>query len=94
MKKVGCREFKNRQGHYLKRVRRGETLVLTDRGKPIAHVIPAQEWDSLSLEEKLKELERQGHLRLSRGEGFSPFDPIPAKGKPASQIILEDREGR
>lgn len=93
MKKVGCREFKNRQGHYLARVRRGETLILTDRGKPVAQIMPVEKWDSLSLDEKLVELERQGHLRLGK-RPFTPFDPVPATGKPASQIIIEDRESR
>ena len=55
MKKVGSREFKNRQSYYLRRVRKGETLLVTDRGKPVAKVEPVTEWDSLTLDEKLDE---------------------------------------
>ena len=93
MKKVGCREFKNRQGYYLSRVRRGETILVTDRGKLIARVEPVsdEEQGGMSWEEKLRELEAQGHLRLGK-KRFSHFDPVPAKGKPASRIIIEDRE--
>lgn len=91
MKKVGAREFKNRQSHYLKRVRKGEALLVTDRGKPVAKVLPVTLWDSLTLDEKLEELERQGHLRRARGRRLPPFEPLPSKGKPASQIIIEDR---
>ncbi|HXE75656.1 MAG TPA: type II toxin-antitoxin system prevent-host-death family antitoxin [Candidatus Xenobia bacterium] len=91
MKKVGSREFKNRQGHYLKRVRQGEILLITDRGKAVARVSPVDEWESLSLEEKLEELERQGHLRRGRGGRLQPFKPPPLRGKPLSEIIIQDR---
>lgn len=91
MKKVGAREFKNRQGYYLKRVRKGEALLVTDRGKPVAKVVPVLQWDGLTLDEKLEELERQGHLRRARGKRLPPFTPIPSRGKPASQIIIDDR---
>lgn len=91
MKRVGSREFKNRQGYYLGRVRKGETLLVTDRGKPVARISPASEWDTLTLEEKLDELARQGHIRRGRGGPFPPVKPVPQRGKPASQIIIEDR---
>jgi len=92
MKKVGSREFKNRQGHYLKRVRRGETLVITDRGRAIARVEPMgnNSVGGITLEERLRELEAQGHLRLGT-KPFERFRPLRAKGKPASQMIIEDR---
>lgn len=91
MKKVGSREFKNRQGYYLRRVRKGETLLVTDRGKPVARVSPATEWDALSAEEKLDELVRQGHIRKGRGQPLPPLQPLPLRGKPLSEIIIEDR---
>ena len=91
MKRVGARQFKNRQSYYLKRVRKGESILVTDRGKPVAKVLPVTQWDSLILEKKLEELERQGHLRRARRRGFEPFKPLPQRGKPASQIIIEDR---
>lgn len=95
MKKVGCREFKNRQGYYLRRVRLGETIIVTDRGKPVAKVQPVseEERDAPTLDEKLRQLEAEGHLRLGKGR-FTPYDPVPASGKPASQIIIEDRKER
>ncbi|MFQ5817599.1 MAG: type II toxin-antitoxin system Phd/YefM family antitoxin [Terriglobia bacterium] len=91
MKRVGSREFKNRQGYYLKRVRKGETIVVTDRGKPIARVTPVNDWESLTLEEKLTELERQGHIRRGRGGPWPRFKPLPLRGKPLSEMIIEDR---
>ncbi|MGH9788923.1 MAG: type II toxin-antitoxin system Phd/YefM family antitoxin [Candidatus Acidiferrales bacterium] len=92
MKKVGTRELKNRQGHYIRRVRRGETLLITVRGKTVAKLSPADGdiAEVSPLEARLHELAAQGHLRLARRRP-KPFKPLPARGKPASQIIIEDR---
>ena len=92
MKKVGCRELKNRQSHYMKRVRRGETLLITVRGKTVAKLVPVDgnAQGESPLEARLQELAAQGHIRLARGRP-KPFEPLPARGKPASQIIMEDR---
>ncbi len=92
MKKVGSRELKNRQGHYMKRVRRGETLLITARGRTVAKLSPADGdvTDESPLEARLRELAAQGHIRLARRKP-KPFKPLPSRGKPASQIIIEDR---
>ncbi len=92
MKKVGSREFKNRMGRYLRRVRKGETIVVTDRGTPVAHVCPPlpEQRAPKTTDDILKELAGAGHIVLST-RPFAPGDPVPTRGKPASQIILEDR---
>lgn len=91
MRTVGAREFKNRQGHYLRRVQRGERILVTARGKPLARILPPDDWDSLSHEEKLDQLARQGHIRKDQGGGLRPFRPVRLRGKPLSQTIIEDR---
>ncbi|HTT32852.1 MAG TPA: type II toxin-antitoxin system prevent-host-death family antitoxin [Methylomirabilota bacterium] len=92
MQKVGSREFKNRLGRYLRAVRRGETLVITDRGTPVAKVTPADDRPGAQADiwARLEELEAQGLIRLGRGP-LTPFRPVKSKGKPASQMIIEDR---
>jgi len=93
MKKVGSRELKNRLGTYLARVRSGETIVVTDRGQPVATLAPVASPDDAhekTVDDILRELAAQGHLRLATGR-LQPFKPVKAKGKPASQIIMEDR---
>jgi prevent-host-death family protein len=37
---VGVRELKTHLSQYLARVREGETIVVTDRGEPIARIVP------------------------------------------------------
>ena len=40
MKTVGSRELKNHLGAYLRQVREGMTIIVTDRGRPIAELSP------------------------------------------------------
>jgi prevent-host-death family protein len=93
MKTVGSRELKNRLGRYLKLVGKGETLIVTDRGKPAARIVPTDSngGGSRTVDEMLKQMEAEGHLRLGT-RPFKPFKPIRLKGKPLSRIILEDRD--
>jgi len=92
MQKVAARELKNRLGRYLKEVRRGRSLVITDRGKPVAQLSPVSEnsGGETELLAILKTLETQGKLRLPTGP-LRKFRPLPGRGKSASQMIIEDR---
>ncbi len=92
MQRVGSREFKNRMGRYLLAVRQGETLLVTDRGKPVAKVSPPDQEVSPepTVMDILKRLEAEGKLRLAK-EPLGKFRPVKMKGKPASQTIIEDR---
>src|SRR2546422_9902596 len=90
MQRVGSREFKNRLGRYLRAVRKGQTLLITDRGKPVARVSPYdQNGDSeLTFSELLKKLEAEGKIRLPKRQ-LGKFRAVPSRGKPASQMIIE-----
>jgi prevent-host-death family protein len=94
MKTVGSRELKNRLGRYLGLVGRGETIIVTDRGKPVARLVPPspKRVHTVDLEEVLEQLEAEGHLRRGSGH-YVTFKPVrKKKGKPASKMILEDRD--
>lgn len=45
MREIQSSEAKARLPHYLDEVERGETLVITRHGKPIAHLVPAPDLD-------------------------------------------------
>ena len=86
---VGARELKARLGKYLRTVRSGQTLVVTDRGEPIAELRPIQD----DLERKLAKLRAKG--LIGGGDGrLRPFEPIRIPGVSISDAILEDREER
>jgi antitoxin (DNA-binding transcriptional repressor) of toxin-antitoxin stability system len=89
--KVGARELKNRFGHYLRRVKGGETVHVTDRGKIVAEIrpsVPAKTGD----EEALRLLAADGVVTLGAGQ-HEDFRPCPVRRgkKLASRLIIEDR---
>jgi prevent-host-death family protein len=88
--KVGSREFKNRMGRYLSAVRNGQTLVITDRGQPVAKLSPPDLRSEQSIETVLKRLEEQGLIRLAK-RPMKKFRSVPSRGKSAARMILEDR---
>jgi prevent-host-death family protein len=92
MRKVGSRELKNRLGKYLARARKGQTIVVTDRGEPVAKLVPIDKPQNPedALKTRLRELEAAGHIRLATGP-FRDFKPVRSKGKLASRMIIEDR---
>ena len=49
MDRIGVRELRQHASRYLARVSRGETLEVTDRGRPIALLVPvaADQWQAL-----------------------------------------------
>ncbi|HAG50701.1 MAG: hypothetical protein A2X87_01060 [Deltaproteobacteria bacterium GWC2_42_51] len=90
---VGIRELKNRLTHYISLIKRGEEVVVTERGSPVAilHGLDTIE-KKASIEERLAFLAKKGTLRLPLKKGkLSDLKPIKAKGKPASEIIIEER---
>lgn len=92
MQRVGTREFKNRLSRYLRAVRAGQTLVITDRGKAVAKLSPTDEEASekKSVRERLEELEAKGFIRLGHGK-LPKFRGVKSRGKPASEMVIEDR---
>ena len=91
---VGSRELKVRLGTYLRRVREGQRLVVTDRGMPVAELRPIDA--STTTDAILAGLEARGMVTRPTRKGLTPFTPVKARGtgKTASQIIVEEREDR
>lgn len=92
MSSVGIRELKSRLTHYLRRTKQGEELVVTERGKPIALIQPIRSASPvLSREARLAQLAARDLLMLPTGRRRNTFSPVRVTGRPASQIIIEDR---
>jgi prevent-host-death family protein len=91
---VGSRELKTRLGSHLKRVREGATLIITDRGHPVAELRPLRAVEG-DLDRRLSELEALGVLsQENRPQDLRPFRPIASRGRPAGEAVVEDREDR
>ncbi|MEM7581734.1 MAG: type II toxin-antitoxin system prevent-host-death family antitoxin [Acidobacteriota bacterium] len=92
---VGARELKTRLGTYLRQVRDGATLIITERGRPVAELRPIT-LDEGGLEEALKSLVVRGVLggEVRERPALADFEPIAISGPCISETILEDREDR
>ncbi len=92
---VGSRELKTRLGTYLRYVRSGTTIIVTDRGRPVAELRPLTGSEG-DVEARLQELVLTGMLSAEVAERppLAPFEPIRISGKPLSETIREDREDR
>ena len=88
MSSVGVRELRDKLSEYLRRVKQGEFLVITDRGKPIGELGPAAGGRSA---ERARTLVRKGVASWSGGKpkGLSGA-PRPKAGL-VSEAVIEDR---
>lgn len=90
---VGVREFKTRLGTYLRRVREWRILTITDRGRPVAEVMPI-EFTSRSADARLVRLRRQGVV-TGKAKPLPPISKsIMGRGQRFSEAVSEDRENR
>ena len=89
MVEVGVKALKDRLSEYLQRAQRGERLVITDRGRPIAILSPMEESPAVK---QAWELVEKGLASWSGGKPRGAAEPVRlAGGKSAAEIVLEDR---
>ena len=86
---VGTRELKSRLSEYLRRVKAGETIIVTERGKPIGQIIPVKP----SLEERLQSMIDAG-LADWNGQKLKPYRPraVNTSERQISDLVSEGRE--
>ncbi len=88
MATVGIRELKNRLSEFLRRVADGERVTVTDRGRPVAVLVPPTERPE---DEKLLAMVREGLAKWGGGKPRGLVKPVRIRGKPISETVLEDR---
>ncbi len=86
--RVGVRELKGRLSQYLRRVKGGEFLAITDRGRVIGRIVPAQ----ASPEDLLATLAQAGFLAWN-GERLQPSSPVVRNQSDVTvaDLLVEDR---
>ncbi len=86
---VGIRELKSRLSEYVREVKSGRTLVVTEHGQPVARMIP----EAISVRERVDALRRAGTVAWS-GRRLRPAAPAGKVrgGKSVSDLLIEDRE--
>ena len=87
--KVGTRELKNKLSEYLRRVKAGEIITVTDHGKSIGQIIPIKP----TLEERIQTMVEAGQVEWN-GQKLPPYNPIIVNKseKQLSDLVIEDRE--
>lgn len=88
MRETGVKELKNNLSYYLREVKQGEKVLVTERDKVIATIIPIERADEDS---KLLSLVKEGFAVWKGGKPAGSRRPVPIKGKTVSEIVLEDR---
>jgi prevent-host-death family protein len=88
MTTVGVRDLKNRLSEYLGRVKEGEKVVVTARGRPVAVISPAP---SLPSDERLEAMVRGGLADWAGGKPRGSRRPPRIKGRSIAKIVIEER---
>ena len=91
-------ETKAKLSALLDLVRAGETVTITDRGRPVARLVPAAGSDEGDDEPRLQRLERAGLIRRPKEkldvEAFLAKPPVDLGGSVVELLLEERREGR
>ena len=82
-KRVGIRKLKAQLSGYIRDVKKGNTVVITERGNAVGRIIPAAE----TLEERIRSLVQSGVADWN-GKKLKPGKPA-AKIKPGSKTLAE-----
>lgn len=84
MERIGVRELRQHASVWLKRVQRGDSFEVTDRGRPVALLVPVAEMDQFD------QLVASGDVRLASVDLLELTRPLPpTPGIPLPSEILE-----
>ncbi len=87
MATIGVRELRQHASRYLERVRAGETIEVSVRGRVVARLVPAihHPWD---------ELVSAGRVRAASGGSLLDVTPIVTAGEPHATLDGGQRVAR
>ena len=99
MKKASITETKNQLSALLDRVRHGETILIVDRGRPVARLLPATQEAGDDPDGRLARLERRAAIRRgSKRSATGILSRRPPRGRPGASgvaaLLDERRQGR
>ncbi len=88
---VGIKDLKNGLSRYLALVKKGDELIITERGTPIARIIQ-EGTGKHSVRKQLNHLAQEGLITMpSKSTEEEGFKPIKVDGKSVSEWVIEDR---
>lgn len=86
--RVGTRELKSKLSEYLRRVKAGETITVTEHGKTIGQIIPVKP----TIEERLQAMVAAGQAEWNE-QKLKPYRPKATNQgeRQLSDLVVEDR---
>jgi antitoxin (DNA-binding transcriptional repressor) of toxin-antitoxin stability system len=95
---VGIRELKNSLSEYIRRIRAGETVLVTDRGEIVAELsAPGTSKADPAVPAGLAALARRGLATLGSAPNPALYRPLPRKRRgtfSAARLLDEERGSR
>jgi prevent-host-death family protein len=94
MKPVSVSEAKARLSALLDRVKAGETITITDRGVPVAQLVPLDGAGEVDWEARLASLERRGLITRPKKKPDLRWlleRPLPKSRESVLEALLEER---
>ena len=88
---IGIRKLRDELTRHLGRVRRGTRLVVTDRGKPVAVLMPYRPDKEARRQDRLQTLLAGGHVAPAERPFMADPPLVKGRGRLASDLISEDR---
>ena len=86
---VGIRALKARLSEFIRRAADGETIVVTEHGRPVAELVPHR---AKALSPRLAELVRRGEVTLATKPPRLPKPRAKMRaGSSLSDVLLEER---
>ena len=87
--RVGTRELKNKLSEYMRRVKAGQVITVTERGKTIGQIIPVK----ASTQERVQAVVDAG-IADWNGQKLEAYKPqaINRGSRQVSDLVSEDRE--
>jgi prevent-host-death family protein len=97
MKTTPVSELKATLSEQLARVKAGEEVVVTERGRPIAKIVPLSS-ETMGLSAHMSELARNGLIRLGAGKISKDIwklpRPVDKRGQALKALLDEREQGR
>ena len=95
MKTVTVSKLKASLSEYLRHVKAGEEVLVTERGRPVARLAPLTRLGTLPWH--LAEMEKQGLIKAGSGKLPKGFWDLPRPRDPKGRVLkalLQEREER
>lgn len=88
MATVGVRDLRTRLSYYLRRIKAGERIVVTDHGEPIAVIVPAPGGE---IDERHEAMLQDGTAHWNGAKPRGARRPVKIRGRSIAETVIEDR---